>query len=327
MKRQSVIPLSTDDAPPVVVEMVYQMKIKDVMTTEVVTAKQHDTLRSVQQLMRARSITGVPIVEGRRLIGIVSVDDILNALDKGYIEDEIEAHMSRNVMVLEEDMPLSFAIQYYEKYSYGRFPVLDRNRELSGIITSRDIIVALLIKLDEEFEKLEQQIGKQPLEFQGTLRQQFATRRYDFEHAGRSSTQIKKILKERKIDSKTVRRAAVAAYELEMNQVLHSNGGTISLQLSRGAITILADDVGPGIANVDNALEEGFSTATDWIRSLGFGAGMGLPNARRVSDEFTIHSSPQGTHVMVIIYLKDDQLKDDQLKEEQGEDTGTGNAT
>lgn len=327
MKRQSMIPLSSEDAAPVVVELIYQMKIKDVMTTEVITAKQHDTLRSVQQLMRARSITGVPIVEGRRLIGIVSVDDILNALDKGYIEDEIEAHMSRNVMVLEEDMPLSFAIQYYEKYSYGRFPVLDRNRELSGIITSRDIIVALLIKLDEEFEKLEQQIGKQPLEFQGTLRQQFATRRYDFEHAGRSSTQIKKILKERKIDSKTVRRAAVAAYELEMNQVLHSNGGTISLQLSRGAITILADDVGPGIANVDNALEEGFSTATDWIRSLGFGAGMGLPNARRVSDEFTIHSSPQGTHVMVIIYLQEDQLKDDQSKEDQGEDTGTGNAT
>ena len=317
MKRRSVIPLSTDDAPPVVVEMIYQMKIKDVMTTEVITANKNDTLRSVQQLMRARSITGVPIVEGRRLIGIVSVDDILKALDGGYIEDRIEPHMSRNVLVLEEDMPLSFAIQYYEKYTYGRFPVLDRNRELSGIITSRDIIVALLIRLDQEFERLEEQLGKQPMEFHGTVHRQFATRRYDFEHAGRASTEIKKILKERKIDSKTVRRAAVAAYELEMNQVLHSEGGTISLQLSNKAITVLADDTGPGIDDVDQAMEEGYSTATEWIRSLGFGAGMGLPNARRVSDEFTIHSSPQGTHATAIIKL----LEDD------GEDSGAGNSS
>ena len=307
MKRQSMIPLSSEDAAPVVVELIYQMKIKDVMTTEVVTAGKHDTLRSVQQLMRARSITGVPITDGRRLVGIVSVDDILKALDGGYIEDAVEHHMSRNVMVLDEDMPLSFAIQFYEKYSYGRFPVLDRNRELTGIITSRDIIVALLLRLDREFEKLEQQLGREPAELHGTLCQQFATRRYDFEHAGRSSTRIKTILKERKVDAKTVRRAAVAAYELEMNQVLHSFGGTISLQLSETAITILAEDIGPGIGDIDSALEEGYSTATEWIRSLGFGAGMGLPNARRVADEFTIRSSPQGTHVTVIIYLQEEQ--------------------
>ncbi len=317
MKRQNVIPLSTDEAPPIIVELVYQMKIKDVMTTEVVTAAKHDTLRSVQQLMRARSISGVPIVEGRRLVGIVSVDDVLTALDNGYIDDEIQDHMSRNVIVLEEDMPLSFAIQYYEKYSYGRFPVLGRNRMLSGIITSRDIIVALLIRLDREFEKLERQLGKRPLELHGTLRQQFATRRYDFEHAGRASTEIKKILKERSVDTKTVRRATVAAYELEMNQVLHSLGGTISLQLSAAAITIQADDIGPGINDVDDALQEGYSTATEWIRSLGFGAGMGLPNARRVADEFRIHSSSQGTHAMATIYLQ----------EGHGEGIGTGSAS
>ncbi|MBN2619168.1 MAG: histidine kinase, partial [Spirochaetales bacterium] len=105
---------------------------------------------------------------------------------------------------------------------------------------------------------------------------------------------------------KFIRRVAVASYELEINQVVHSEGGTIKAIFDKDKITIIAKDRGPGIPDLDKALTEGFSTANDWIRSLGFGAGMGLPNSKRVSDDFLIESSPKGTKVTVIFNITED---------------------
>jgi anti-sigma regulatory factor (Ser/Thr protein kinase) len=133
---------------------------------------------------------------------------------------------------------------------------------------------------------------------------EFATVRYDFELAGRASTEIKKALKQRNIDPKIIRRIAIASYELEINQVVHSNGGTISCSIQPDRVVIVAADTGPGIADVNLALQEGWSTANEWIRSLGFGAGMGLANTKRVSDEFQIHSElGVGTTVRSVVFL------------------------
>jgi anti-sigma regulatory factor (Ser/Thr protein kinase) len=89
-----------------------------------------------------------------------------------------------------------------------------------------------------------------------------------------------------------------------MNQVVHSDGGTIRFTLTSDKVEIVADDIGPGIDNIEQALVEGFSTANEWIRSLGFGAGMGLVNVQRVSDEFDIKSSKEkGTTVHAFIHL------------------------
>jgi anti-sigma regulatory factor (Ser/Thr protein kinase) len=94
----------------------------------------------------------------------------------------------------------------------------------------------------------------------------------------------------------------VASYELELNEVIHSDGGTIACSAGGGRIEICAEDRGPGIPDVAAAMTEGFSTSNEWIRSLGFGAGMGLPNAKRVSDDFHIDSGPgRGTQVRVLI--------------------------
>ena len=127
--------------------------------------------------------------------------------------------------------------------------------------------------------------------------------RYDFENAGKASTEIKKALKQRNIDRKIIRRIAVASYELEINQVVHSLGGRMTFKINPDSVMIEAADRGPGIENLEEALTEGYSTANDWIRSLGFGAGMGLPNIKRVSDEFNIESIPgKGTTVKTLIY-------------------------
>lgn len=298
------IPIDTENSPSFVFELIYRLKVRDVMTDEVITLSSDATLRSAQSIMKERGITGIPIVNGNRLVGIVSMDDIIQALDAGYIEEPAEARMSRNVIVLEDDMPLSFAISYLEKYPYGRFPVLSKDKELVGIITSRDVIVALLVEVNREVEKFEaEQRRRSGSEDQGGVsRQTFTTRPFDFEHAGKPSTAVKRHMKERGFPPKLMRRVAVAMYELEMNQVVHSFGGTITFYCDQEKIVITAEDSGPGIEDTEAALREGFSTATDWVRSLGFGAGMGLPNVKRVSDEFDLQSNKQGTRATSIIY-------------------------
>jgi len=299
------IPLNTDNSPSVILEMIFRLKIKDVMTRNIKTACKSCSMREIQKIMKAERITGVPISEGSRLCGIVSMEDMLNVMDAGLIEDEASKHMTRNVIVLEEDMPLSFAINYMDKYHYGRFPVLNMNKELTGIITSRDIVNHLLLEMNREMTRLEEMVPKNKISAEGTQDLSFVCHRYDFENAGKASTEIKKALKKRGIDRKIIRRIAVASYELEINQVVHSVGGRMNFNITPDSVKITASDSGPGIETVEDALTEGFSTANDWIRSLGFGAGMGLPNVKRVSDEFTIESAVgEGTTVTSLIYTK-----------------------
>ncbi len=304
MTSGSPIPIDTDQASPLITELIYRLKIRDIMTTDVHTESSEHTMRDAQQLMKANGITGVPIIEADRLVGIISMDDVIHALDDGKIDAPIHSYMTRKVIVLEDDMPVSFGISYLEKYRYGRFPVLNAAKQLVGIITSRDIIIALLLEINKEVERFEAANPPQQTDGLG-FRLEYATRRFDFETAGRLSTETKKQLKIRKMPPKLMRRVAVACYELEMNQVVHSYGGSVRVEFdpNRGRIDIVAADRGPGIENVDEALTEGYSTATEWVRSLGFGAGMGLPNTRRVTDEFDIQSSPAGTTVRVTIFI------------------------
>ncbi|MDR2210876.1 MAG: CBS domain-containing protein [Spirochaetaceae bacterium] len=297
------IPISTDDSPSVVLDLIYQLKIKDVMTTAVITGGKTDTLRHIQAMMRENYITGIPITEERRLLGLVSIDDIVTALDKGYIDATADEKMTRNLIVLEDDMPLSFAISYLNKYSYGRYPVVNKQKELVGILTSKDVIGTLLVEMNREVLRLEK-ISLGHSSTAGFSEMEFATTKYDFEMAGRASTEIKKALKKHDIDPQIIRRVAIASYELEINQVVHSNGGIMRCSIQPDKVIVEASDTGPGIEDVNLALQEGWSTANEWIRSLGFGAGMGLANTKRVSDEFTISSQPgKGTTVRSVIHL------------------------
>jgi len=128
--------------------------------------------------------------------------------------------------------------------------------------------------------------------------------RYDFSRAGEASSSIKKLLKQLGISSDVIKRVAVATYEAEMNIIIHSEGGIIELNIDPEKIKIVAKDTGPGIENIQKAMTEGFSTAPNEVRELGFGAGMGLPNIKRCSDIFDIESSlGESTTVTMIIKL------------------------
>ncbi|MCL2276431.1 MAG: CBS domain-containing protein [Treponema sp.] len=305
------IPLSSVDSPAVVLELIHQLKIKDVMTNTVLTGNKKQTMRHVQSLLRENKVAGIPITDDdNKLIGIVSTEDIINALDKGYIDALVEDKMIKNVIHLQDDMPVSFAISYLNKYKYGRFPVLNKNNELVGILTSTDVIRNLLIEMNREvlrLEKLHKSGENAPSAFS---EMEFRTMHYNFEIAGRASTEIKKALKQRNFDPKLIRRIAIACYELEINQVVHSNGGVICCSILPDKVVITAADTGPGIADVNQALKEGYSTANEYIRSLGFGAGMGLANTKRVSDDFSINSElGKGTTVRSVVFV--DSTKDE----------------
>src|SRR5208283_5419833 len=112
----------------------------------------------------------------------------------------------------------------------------------------------------------------------------------DYESAGKISQRMRQILRGRGVDPVIRRRAAIIAYEAEMNMIIHSIGGDLSIAISPGKGVIEAVDRGPGIENVELAMQEGWSTAGPLARELGFGAGMGLPNIKKCSDQFEIHS-------------------------------------
>ena len=112
----------------------------------------------------------------------------------------------------------------------------------------------------------------------------------DFTSAGQASIQIKKNLRRLGLDPETIRRVSIAMYEGEINMVIHAHGGEADVNVFEDYIEIILKDKGPGIDNIEQAMQEGFSTAHDQIRSLGFGAGMGLPNMKRYTDDMKIVS-------------------------------------
>lgn len=126
----------------------------------------------------------------------------------------------------------------------------------------------------------------------------------DFTRAGEASSNFKDKLKKMGVDPTIVRKAAIAMYEGEINMVIHARGGSISVSMDPEAITMTLEDVGPGIADIPQAMKEGYSTAPDNVRALGFGAGMGLPNMKKYTDEMEVTSVVgKGTTVHMKVHL------------------------
>ena len=126
----------------------------------------------------------------------------------------------------------------------------------------------------------------------------------DFTCAGQASVQVKKNLRRLGLPPELIRRVSIAMYEGEINMVIHAGGGVAEVRVEPDAIEIILEDHGPGIADIEQAMQAGFSTAPDSIRSLGFGAGMGLPNMKRYTDHMQIESTVGvGTRITMRVNL------------------------
>lgn len=126
----------------------------------------------------------------------------------------------------------------------------------------------------------------------------------DFTRAGEASSNVKQKLKQMGVSPEAVRKVAIAMYEGEINMVIHARGGKIRVEITPARIVMVLDDTGPGIPDVDLAMQAGYSTAPDEIRSLGFGAGMGLPNMKKYTDEMTIETKLNvGTKITMVVNI------------------------
>ena len=125
----------------------------------------------------------------------------------------------------------------------------------------------------------------------------------DFTSAGQASVQVKKNLRQLGIDSEIIKRVSIAMYEGEINMVIHARGGVAEVRVTEEYIEIILEDTGPGIEDIEKAMQAGYSTASDTIRSLGFGAGMGLPNMKKYSDTMDITSTVGvGTRIVMRVF-------------------------
>lgn len=133
----------------------------------------------------------------------------------------------------------------------------------------------------------------------------FEVKRGDFDTAGEASRKIKRTLQQLGISNKIIRKVSIAGYEGEMNLAIHSLGGKILLDVEEDELILTIEDVGPGIPDIDLAMTEGFSTAGDDVRKMGFGAGMGLPNMQKNADNFRIDSKiGDGTKIVMKFVVK-----------------------
>lgn len=293
-------------------EIFYQLRVEEVMTRNVITVTPQTSMREFQAILRERRISGVPVVEGERLVGVISLADLIEALELGQMERLVGELMTRDPEVLHPSELVIQAIRKLEKTSYGRFPVVRRRTgNLVGILTRGDVIRGTLKQLDIDYRQREVDLPRARYFFEDVTSEDTSiTLRYtvqpeDFVHGGQASSQIKRSLQRLGLGPQILRRVAVAVYEAEMNLVVHANhGGRIEARIRPNLMRIDVIDDGPGIEDIEQAMQPGFSTAPEWIREMGFGAGMGLTNIQNCADEMRLQSSVGvGTHLQVLFKL------------------------
>ena len=296
-------------------EMVYEITVGEVMAPKIVAAGPDQTMSDFRLLLRDNRISGTPVVENGKLVGMVSIEDLINALYDNAINDPVRQRMKTKVECLYSDELLVHCIAKFSKYGYRRYPVLNRENELVGIITKGSIVEGLLRKLEIEYEQHE---AKASLTRQRpTMRKFFEDVSADeisftfkyrvagqtLKDAGKAASELKNALKKLGVCPPLLRRIGVATYEAEINLASYTKGGEIRAQVEKWGITVEVTDNGPGIPDIELAMKPGYSTAPDWVRELGFGAGMGLVNMKKCSDEMDLKSSvPEGTHLTMQFY-------------------------
>lgn len=297
--------------PSRVQELAYKYKVRDAMTKKIISVEPGDSIKYVGYTLKEKRISGLPVEENGELAGIISIDNFIDSILTGRINSTVMEHMTTEVKVLYIDEPLIHAIHKFEKYGYGRFPVLDRpNGKMVGILTKGDIITCLLSKMEINLQEEELSRYRASHLFadlssnRTTLILRHRVPGGNYKVAGEQSGFLKVNLLRLGISPPFARRIVVASCEAEMNIIIFTDGGELTAFVEEDKIIIDAVDNGPGIPDIDKAMKPGYSTAPDWVREMGFGAGMGLPNMKNCSDEISIHSETgKGTKVEMVFFM------------------------
>jgi CBS domain-containing protein/anti-sigma regulatory factor (Ser/Thr protein kinase) len=292
-------------------ELVYELRIEQVMVQDVISVAPDDSMRELKEVLRLNRISGAPVLRGGELVGIISIEDLIKALEAGDIDARVADRMTTDIQTIFADETIMQAVNTFSRFGFGRLPVVNRQGQLVGMLTQSDVTRGLLRQLEIDYH--EEEIHRyrashifEDIESDQTgliLRYQVEAR--NFQRCGEAASKLKRALDRLGAQPSVIRRIAVASYEAETNIVIHTDGGgELIAEIQPRCIRIMALDRGPGIPDVDKALQPGFTTAPDWIRELGFGAGMGLNNIQACADKMQLDSKPGvGTRLEIVVHV------------------------
>jgi CBS domain-containing protein/anti-sigma regulatory factor (Ser/Thr protein kinase) len=295
-------------------ELIYELPIERVMKRNVIKVSPDTSMTELKEVLRINRISGVPVLDEGRLVGIISIEDLLKALVEGDTQAPVRKRMTTKPITVRESESVVEAVKRFAQHKVGRLLVVNEQGELKGILTGGDITRGLLeaISLDYHAEEISRYRAKHIFEDivsdQTSLILRYKVKAKDFKSGGRASSKIKRAMDRLGAIPEVIRRVAISAYEAEMNLIIHSDeGGELIAEMQPEVIRITVMDNGPGIPDVEQAMSLGFSTAPNWIRELGFGAGMGLANIKKCADTMTLESKVGvGTKLEITIFLKPD---------------------
>ncbi|MCL0079372.1 CBS domain-containing protein [Dehalococcoidia bacterium] len=293
-------------------ELIYELKIGEVMTKRLVTVTPDTSMAEFREVLRINRISGTPVVENGRMVGIISLEDLIKALSQGDLGSPVREKMTRNVYTVSARESVIEGVKIFSQKGVGRLPVVDEQGSLVGIITQGDITHGLLkaIEVDYHAEEISRyrasHIFEDIVSDRTSLLLRYEVCPGDFNRGGEASSKIKRALTRLGADPQITRRVAIATYEAEMNIIIHTDsGGEIVAEIQPDQVSVRAVDHGPGIADVEQAMQPGFSLAPEWIREMGFGAGVGLNNVQKCADEMNLESTlGAGTRLQFTIYLQ-----------------------
>ncbi|MCL0095003.1 CBS domain-containing protein [Dehalococcoidia bacterium] len=293
-------------------ELIYELKIGEVMTKRVVTVTPDTSIAEFREVLRINRISGTPVVENGRMVGIISLEDLIKALSRGDLGSPVREKMTRNVYTVSARESVIEGVKIFSHKGVGRLPVVDEQGSLVGIITRGDITQGLLkaIEVDYHADEISRyrasHIFEDIVSDSTSMLLRYQVNAGDFNRGGEASSKIKRALTRLGGDPQTTRRVAIATYEAEMNIIIHTDsGGEIVAEIQPDQVSVRAVDHGPGIADVEQAMQPGFSLAPEWIREMGFGAGVGLNNIQKCADEMNLESTlGAGTRLQFTIYLQ-----------------------
>jgi CBS domain-containing protein/anti-sigma regulatory factor (Ser/Thr protein kinase) len=312
-------------------ELAYELRIEEVMTHEVKVVSPDTPIVEVLDLFGQARISGAPVISEGELAGIISIEDLIRCLHEGHLEATVIDYMSPRVIMVKAFDPVVEALKVFTQTRVGRLPVANEAGRLVGIITKGDITRGVLRALQQDYQAEEVKRYRASHLFEDivsdrtSLILRYWIKPRDFTHGGTASSYIKRALLRLGANPQIARRCGIAVYEAEMNLIIHTtHGGIIRVEIEPSLILMEAVDDGPGIENIELAMKSGYSTATEEIRELGFGAGMGLKNIERCVDEMSLDSTPgKGTRLAMKIQLQaEETFRETNHFQPAGERTG-----
>lgn len=297
-------------------ELSYDLRIHEVMSTQLRTTTPDMPLSDVLEILRINRISGVPVLQDDEMVGIISLEDIVHALYKDGLNSTVRKYMTREVVTVASYESVIKAIETFTLSRLGRLPVVDENNKLVGMITKGDITRGILVALQKDYQEEEvrryraSHLFEDIISDRTTLVLRYNIKARDFNHGGNASSNIKRALTRLGADPQITRRCGIAIYEAEMNLIIHTNnGGILKLEVEPHRITMSTIDDGPGIPDITQALQPGYTTATEQVREMGFGAGMGLVNMKRCVDTMELESiMGKGTKLVMRIFVPNETL-------------------